>query len=1061
MADIDYDRLAEAINRGRRYSGTMRSSSSDDDQVDYVQLAKEARTSAAMFSKLNVGMRFTAKAQSEYAQAAGDVRRALSEVEHALYQHKIGNKALTDSEKRLLEAERKRLQGMVDSEAAVGRFQSGVTQVYGFLTNYGSQMIAGQAAVASAIQSGASGFTIAGAQMEANAQLTNLATQAMAGGMSTAGAALMSFGGVLGKVAGGALFVYAEHLKMTSTLETQATLARNRILLQGGEQLLKSYQQATAAGAVFSNGVGKMLQSLEGSRYTIDDYSEIVKNNTENLTRMNVGVAEASLMIGKVGKVLKDQKLDIQLLRLGYSFQDQAGLAIEVMANMRKTDPTARINELEVAKRTKEYATDLKVLQEITGKNAKAEMEKNRQFTGELAFQNFLQTLGPNAERVSAAMGILPDAVKLNVKEILTLGDVQNRTGALMTSNNDALRAMQNELAAAARRGSGQEVFERILSKYAGAVDKGFLAQKDLNLAMSVQGSRYGDLNKSSQTVRDELNKWTKDTKDIRKELKDAQDKAGTPKEDPKTALLNDMVVLGQDIRKAFQDHIIKNLEKIGPELNRILEDIKTGFKMPKAPTTAEMMNDIKNKFLKMWEELPWWGKIMTGVAAALLALSAIGTLLSPLISIVKFLQNRFPGSLPPAPGSPGGRTPSGGNRPGPGGRTSPNAPGGNLPSGSGGRTPSGPGGNIPGGPQSLGRVGDFVVNMFKALGQGAGGLIAGILGGLATGLAALGAVAVPALKGIGVVSAAIVATGASLAAAAWLLGKGLPVLADGLKRMQEVDGKRLVETAKGVGAIGGALAVFGTTAIYGTAASGISQLGDSIIRFFGGEGMEEKWKKMAALGPELGAGAKGIKEFADAIKAMTNAPIDQIKVLADSLAKLKESVREPGFFETAAIGLGNMMKGMLPQGWIDQANKNSGTAPGGGISLGGKFHTDGKQIVWSQLFPDDMNYLIRNISGRDLGSIIPYKIDSTKDIEAARRAREVLEKNPKNVYLSEARLQEMAKTDPQLKALLEILQAGKDTAAATGRLEMYMETSLKMEEEAARTQKRIARYLK
>jgi hypothetical protein len=111
-------------------------------------------------------------------------------------------------------------------------------------------------------------------------------------------------------------------------------------------------------------------------------------------------------------------------------------------------------------------------------------------------------------------------------------------------------------------------------------------------------------------------------------------------------------------------------------------------------------------------------------------------------------------------------------------------------------------------------------------VGQGAGrGMI-----GLARGIKAFASPQV-ALGAIGF-GFAIAAIGAGIAGAAWLTGKALPTLAEGLTKMAEIDGARLGNVAYGTLKLGGALVTFAPFAVYGWAAGmAMNSLADGIVK--------------------------------------------------------------------------------------------------------------------------------------------------------------------------------------------------------------------------------------
>ena len=149
------------------------------------------------------------------------------------------------------------------------------------------------------------------------------------------------------------------------------------------------------------------------------------------------------------------------------------------------------------------------------------------------------------------------------------------------------------------------------------------------------------------------------------------------------------------------------------------------------------------------------------------------------------------------------------------------------------------------------------------AIGKGAG---AGMKG-LASGIAAFAnpAVAIGAV----VFGAAIAAIGAGIAGATFLVGKALPTLAEGMKSFEELDGRALIDTGKGMGAIGLGLAAFGA----GSAVSGLGNLvggiSEGILGLFGGDDPLTKLEKFSAAkidGVAVERNAKALVAFSEAM---------------------------------------------------------------------------------------------------------------------------------------------------------------------------------------------------
>ena len=162
-----------------------------------------------------------------------------------------------------------------------------------------------------------------------------------------------------------------------------------------------------------------------------------------------------------------------------------------------------------------------------------------------------------------------------------------------------------------------------------------------------------------------------------------------------------------------------------------------------------------------------------------------------------------------------------------------------------------------------------------------AGGGMEGVLKGLAMGLKAF-ADPIVVLGAVGL-AAAIVVIGAGIAGAAWILGKALPSLAEGLKAFNTVDGKNLALVGLGLVGLGAGMVAMGAGAVIGG-------IGNLVGGLFGG-GIEDTIKK--------------IKIFSDA-----KIDVAKVKNNADAVVAYSKAMMMMGA-GSAASGLGTLVEGL------------------------------------------------------------------------------------------------------------------------------------------------------
>ena len=196
------------------------------------------------------------------------------------------------------------------------------------------------------------------------------------------------------------------------------------------------------------------------------------------------------------------------------------------------------------------------------------------------------------------------------------------------------------------------------------------------------------------------------------------------------------------------------------------------------------------------------------------------------------------------------------------------------------------------------GKVLEAVTGGGGKAGGGAGGALGGgMLKGLGSGikglgmaLASLGPQAPMIALGAAAVGAAIVLIGAGIAGAAWLMGKALPTLAEGIGSFAAIDGDALISVGLGVAALGAGLAVFGAGGVMASVGGVVSGLADGLGGLFGVKSPIEKMKEFAELGPGLEQAGQGLQAFTTSMNNLLNTDLSKISKLTAELQKLKEA---------------------------------------------------------------------------------------------------------------------------------------------------------------------------
>ena len=119
-------------------------------------------------------------------------------------------------------------------------------------------------------------------------------------------------------------------------------------------------------------------------------------------------------------------------------------------------------------------------------------------------------------------------------------------------------------------------------------------------------------------------------------------------------------------------------------------------------------------------------------------------------------------------------------------------------------------------------------------------------------------------------------------------IAKIISTTADSIKKMEKIDGGKLLNVAVGVAALGAALAAYGVGGLF-------AGIGSAIGEFFGGDPVE-KFKRFGALGPGLQTTAKGILAVASAIDSWNiGQQVDELGRLTNAIYDLKTAADKAG----------------------------------------------------------------------------------------------------------------------------------------------------------------------
>jgi hypothetical protein len=339
------------------------------------------------------------KAQAEAAKAANDLTAQTVR--------------LTKAEESAEEASKRREKARYDAGVQMGR------EITAFTASMASN------ATRLAVSLGKMHDQVAADPIATGASLLNVGIDLLNQGTKIATSGFKNLGEGL-PIVGGIIKGLGSAAEAAADAMASAAKIANAFLSAELKKTTEALKTFTAAGAGFSGGLTELRMVAGASGLNLKSFSEVIKNSRENITGMGLSATEAAVELGagmnrtmtQVGR--SGQSLRNEMLNMGYSYEQQGVIMSQYMANMRAAGTLEKMTKEELAKGTRDYARDLKVLADITGKDAAKAMEQARMKSMEA---DIMAQLKPEeAKKFQAAYASMPDYAKKGFLEYVSTG---------------------------------------------------------------------------------------------------------------------------------------------------------------------------------------------------------------------------------------------------------------------------------------------------------------------------------------------------------------------------------------------------------------------------------------------------------------------------------------------------------------------------------------------------------------------------------------------------------------------------------------------------------------
>ena len=292
----------------------------------------------------------------------------------------------------------------------------------------------------------------------------------------------------------GAVPVVGGFLK--GVVDATAALAKiaNNMFADQLQKNVAALQIYAKSGISFSGGMQDMQNMAISAGLGLKEFSEVVSKNKielnklglsggEAAARLSGGMGAATTTIGKSG-----QNLRKEMQKMGFMYEDQGEIFTAFMAQQQAAGKLRNMSDVEVAKGTREYATNLKVISDLTGKDAKKLLERANSEMMRGALQNRL--VGDQKTAFASASALLTDKSKAAgdalMQYLSPMGTITDPTVVANQELADMVRAVGDQVKAGNKKITSYTQEQMVLAadamRKSGAdfgemVDTGLLAQ--------------------------------------------------------------------------------------------------------------------------------------------------------------------------------------------------------------------------------------------------------------------------------------------------------------------------------------------------------------------------------------------------------------------------------------------------------------------------------------------------------------------------------------------------------------------------------------------------------
>lgn len=191
-----------------------------------------------------------------------------------------------------------------------------------------------------------------------------------------------------------------------------------------------AFTQMAAVGANFGGSIQEMQRSVAETGLTMDQYTNIVKNNAQSMALLGGTTSEGAKRFARLSKDIRTSGIGDELLRMGLTTEEiNSGLA-SFTGTLAKTGALRGMSDTQIAAATGTYLKNLDAVSKLTGQS-REELQKQRDERMRDAQMRIMMSKmdAESQANLHALMDSIPKEHQAGLKEIMATGTATSEEG--------------------------------------------------------------------------------------------------------------------------------------------------------------------------------------------------------------------------------------------------------------------------------------------------------------------------------------------------------------------------------------------------------------------------------------------------------------------------------------------------------------------------------------------------------------------------------------------------------------------------------------------------------